>query len=74
VRKAHPVLDPFTEAFWSYRADQERAHAAILRADEWEAAARGEKPVARKCSTLGELARFFQLAGVAAGAIARSAS
>ena len=68
------VIDPFTESFWSYQGDQERAYAAMRRADEWEAAARGEAPQARRCATRSELARWFQLAGVAAGAISRSAS
>lgn len=48
------------------------AYSAVARADEWEQAARGEVPKARVCSTRQELARWFQLAGVAAGAIARS--
>lgn len=64
------IFDLFSGA--SFLDDAKGANSAFKRIDEWQAAAEGECPDARKCSTRQELARWFQLAGIAAGAIARS--
>lgn len=66
-----PIADIF-EAFRQATAEQTAAYGAVRAADEWAEASRGECPDARACSSSAELARWFTLAGIAAGAIARS--
>lgn len=65
-----PIADIF-EAFRQAQADQADAFGAVTKADEWEMAAQGECPAARKCESLRDLARWFTLAGISAAGIAR---